>query len=73
LTAGLSDEEHGYAVHMIYFQVVLALLVDALVWHTVPDIASCLGALLVVMALYVTQTYQHREEDLADIEMASRL
>ena len=73
MTAGLSEDDHGYAIHMIYFQVVLALLVDALVWHTVPDIVSCLGALLVVVALYVTQTYQHREEDLADIELASRL
>ncbi|RDW68650.1 hypothetical protein BP5796_09307 [Coleophoma crateriformis] len=72
LTAGLSNEENGCAVYMIYFQVVLALLADVLVWHTVPDITSCLGAVLVVMGLYVTQTYQHRESDPADIEMISR-
>ncbi|KIN09132.1 hypothetical protein OIDMADRAFT_48961 [Oidiodendron maius Zn] len=55
LTAGLSAEDHSHAVHMIYLQVVFALLADGLVWHTVPDIASCLGAALVVLALFVTQ------------------
>lgn len=73
MTAGLSDEEHNCAVHMIYFQVVLALVADGLIWHTVPDITSGIGAVLVVLAVYVTQTYRHREEYIADIEMPSHM
>ncbi|PQE15549.1 integral membrane duf6 protein [Rutstroemia sp. NJR-2017a WRK4] len=73
LTAGLSQEEDGSAVQMIYFQVVLALLVDGLVWHVVPDVASCSGALLVILALSMSQNVPQKEKDLADIEMAARL
>ncbi|KAH6694874.1 hypothetical protein BKA61DRAFT_498815 [Leptodontidium sp. MPI-SDFR-AT-0119] len=72
LTAGLSAEEDGFAVYMIYFQVVLALVVDVLAWHTIPDVASCSGALLVVLALYVSQSAPQRERALPDVEMASR-
>ncbi|PQE29311.1 integral membrane DUF6 protein [Rutstroemia sp. NJR-2017a BBW] len=71
--SGALMEEDGSAVQMIYFQVVLALLVDGLVWHVVPDVASCSGALLVILALSMSQTVPQREEDLADIEMAARL
>ncbi|KAF7917051.1 uncharacterized protein EAE97_012071 [Botrytis byssoidea] len=70
LTAGLSDEGHGYAVHMIYCQVVLALVADWLIWHTIPDVTSGMGAVLIIQAVYVIQRYRHREDDIVDIEMA---
>ncbi|CZR52527.1 uncharacterized protein PAC_02404 [Phialocephala subalpina] len=52
LTAGLAEEKRGYAVHMLYSQAVLALIAQALVWHIVPDIASCVGAFLIVLGLF---------------------
>ncbi|KAF5868412.1 putative uncharacterized membrane protein [Botrytis fragariae] len=70
LTAGLSDEGNSYAVHMIYFQVVLALVADWLIWHTIPDITSGIGAGLIIQAMYVIQKYRYKEDDIVDIEMA---
>ncbi|KAF7896576.1 hypothetical protein EAF00_006590 [Botryotinia globosa] len=70
LTAGLSDEGNSYAIHMIYCQVVLALVADWLIWHTIPDVTSGMGAVLIIQAVYVIQRYRYREDDIVDIEMA---
>ncbi|KAH9207133.1 hypothetical protein DL95DRAFT_484036 [Leptodontidium sp. 2 PMI_412] len=63
-TAGLAAEERGYAVHMVYAQVVLALVAEGLVWHIAPDITSCVGAVLVVIGLFfVTETEKNIDKE----------
>lgn len=54
---------------MIYCQVVLALVADWLVWYTIPDVTSGMGAVLIIQAVYVIQRYRYREDDIVDIEM----
>lgn len=53
MTAGMATEDSGNAVYMIYSQVVLALAADWLVWQIKPDLVSCLGCGLVVLALFL--------------------
>ena len=54
MTSGLAVEKSGPAIHMVYSQVVLALLADVIVWRAVPDLYSFSGALLVISALAVS-------------------
>ncbi|KIM95543.1 hypothetical protein OIDMADRAFT_59340 [Oidiodendron maius Zn] len=69
LTAGLAAEKESIAVYMIYLQAVLALIVDGLIWHTIPDAMSFLGAGLVIVALFITERSKEKVEDLTIIEM----
>lgn len=61
----------SYAVHMIYVQVIFALLADGLVWHIVPDVTSLVGSVLLVLALFVLQTRGFQEKIPSNMESMS--
>ncbi|XMA12715.1 hypothetical protein WAI453_005506 [Rhynchosporium graminicola] len=72
MTAGLAVRQDYPAIYMIYLQAVLALVGDVLIWRLIPDILSCIGSFLIIVALTITERNKEEgaeKEDLAGVEM----
>ncbi|KAI1428919.1 hypothetical protein F5Y12DRAFT_728776 [Xylaria sp. FL1777] len=50
LTEGLQREKGGRATNMTYFQMVLALIIERVIWGTTPPILSLAGSVLIISA-----------------------
>ncbi|KAI1809160.1 DUF6-domain-containing protein [Poronia punctata] len=50
LTEGLQREKGGRATNMTYFQMVLALVVERIIWGTTPPLLSLVGSALIISA-----------------------
>ncbi|KAI0098827.1 DUF6-domain-containing protein [Nemania sp. FL0031] len=50
LTEGLQREKGGRATNMTYFQMVLALIIERVIWGTTPPVLSLVGSLLIIGA-----------------------
>lgn len=55
LTEGLQREKAGRATNLMYLQLVLALIIERVIWGTTPPIESFVGAALIIgAAIWVT-------------------
>ena len=55
LTEGLQREKAGRATNLMYLQLVLALIIERVIWGTTPPIESLMGAVLIIgAAIWVT-------------------
>ncbi|KAI0399103.1 DUF6-domain-containing protein [Xylaria palmicola] len=50
LTEGLQREKGGRATNMTYFQMVLALIIERVIWGTTPAVLSLVGSALIIGA-----------------------
>ncbi|GAP89830.1 putative transport protein [Rosellinia necatrix] len=50
LTEGLQREKGGRATNMTYFQMVLALIIERVIWGTTPAVLSLVGSVLIISA-----------------------
>ncbi|KAI0424322.1 hypothetical protein F5Y09DRAFT_347835 [Xylaria sp. FL1042] len=50
LTEGLQREKGGRATNMTYFQMVLALIIERVIWGTTPPVLSLVGSALIISA-----------------------
>ncbi|KAI1349272.1 hypothetical protein F5Y01DRAFT_290004 [Xylaria sp. FL0043] len=50
LTEGLQREKGGRATNMTYFQMVLALIIERIIWGTTPPVLSLVGSALIISA-----------------------
>ncbi|TGJ80252.1 hypothetical protein E0Z10_g8524 [Xylaria hypoxylon] len=50
LTEGLQREKGGRATNMTYFQMVLALIIERVIWGTTPPVLSLVGSALIICA-----------------------
>ncbi|KAK5625541.1 hypothetical protein RRF57_001258 [Xylaria bambusicola] len=50
LTEGLQREKGGRATNMTYFQMVLALIIERVIWGTTPPVLSLVGSVLIISA-----------------------
>ncbi|KAI1130185.1 DUF6-domain-containing protein [Nemania abortiva] len=50
LTEGLQREKGGRATNMTYFQMVLALIIERVIWGTTPPVLSLVGSALIIGA-----------------------
>ncbi|KAI1362378.1 hypothetical protein F5Y08DRAFT_312270 [Xylaria arbuscula] len=50
LTEGLQREKGGRAANMTYFQMVLALIIERVIWGTTPPVLSLVGSVLIISA-----------------------
>ncbi|KAI0517696.1 hypothetical protein F5B22DRAFT_94884 [Xylaria bambusicola] len=50
LTEGLQREKGGRATNMTYFQMVLALIIERVIWGTTPPVLSLVGSVLIIGA-----------------------
>ncbi|KAI0542437.1 hypothetical protein GGR58DRAFT_452311 [Xylaria digitata] len=50
LTEGLQREKGGRATNMTYFQMVLALIIERIIWGTTPPVLSLVGSALIIGA-----------------------
>ncbi|KAI0467248.1 hypothetical protein F4859DRAFT_518199 [Xylaria cf. heliscus] len=50
LTEGLQREKGGRATNMTYFQMVLALIIERVIWGTTPALLSLVGSVLIIGA-----------------------
>ncbi|KAI3339369.1 hypothetical protein F4824DRAFT_457019 [Ustulina deusta] len=50
LTEGLQREKGGRATNMTYFQMVLALIIERVIWGTTPPVLSLVGSGLIISA-----------------------
>ncbi|KAI8627550.1 DUF6-domain-containing protein [Xylariaceae sp. FL1651] len=48
LTEGLQREKGGRATNMTYFQMVLALVIERVIWGTTPPVLSLIGSALII-------------------------
>lgn len=56
---------------MLYMQVVLALAVDAFIWHTFPDFGSLAGSLLIITTILIVEICKEKRANTSDIESCS--
>ncbi|GAW17883.1 hypothetical protein ANO14919_073500 [Xylariales sp. No.14919] len=50
LTEGLQREKGGRATNVTYFQMVLALIIERIIWGTTPPVLSLVGSVLIICA-----------------------
>ncbi|KAI0969112.1 hypothetical protein F4678DRAFT_441000 [Xylaria arbuscula] len=50
LTEGLQREKGGRATNMTYFQMVIALVIERIIWGTTPPVLSLVGSALIISA-----------------------
>ncbi|KAI0198661.1 DUF6-domain-containing protein [Astrocystis sublimbata] len=71
LTEGLQREKGGRATNMTYFQMVLALIIERVIWGTTPALLSYAGSVLIIGAAIWLSLQKPKKEEVKEREERS--
>ncbi|KAI1438178.1 DUF6-domain-containing protein [Xylaria sp. CBS 124048] len=63
LTEGLQREKGGRATNMIYFQMVLVLIIERVIWGTTPPLMSLVGSAMIIGAAIWLSLQKSKPQD----------